>query len=1731
VNTVKINSKLIMMKVYKNVKPIFRLSKAWFFAFIAILTYSTQSLNAQCIFSTTWSSGTLSSTSSPAVTFGAFAWAGEFVPTTFVDDGVYEIGSTIATDFLTITDASNNVIDFGPQPLTVSIPSSGLYRIHIASNSSCGTGSPGRSLTGEYIGPLATPLVAVVGNGTLTSGTTQNASPIYRSSTTSTFNFSMSVQLMTQADLAAAGVLPGSDITQIAYFKTTAFTMDQRTATYRVYVRNSTSTALVSGSPFSTYTAGSTLVYENLNMGPNDIPASAGWMELPFSSPFTYTGGSIEVALEWSVNPGTSSNISTGAFQWQYGVVPTAQAIGWSSSTAPTASTNLTTSTNFLYNCQVSFFPSAGTDLGISEFVNPVAACPGATPVTVAVINAGAEAITSATIGWTLNGITQTPVNWTGNLASTGDTAHINLGSFPSVVGTNYNIEAFISAVGPGLDSTTLNDTLNTLFVPAMSGTFTVDAGSPASATNFQSLVDFANTVNISGICGPVVVNVAANSGPYVGRVEFGEIIGSSAVNTITINGNGNLLSNTATTTDERAALMLNGTDYMTIDSLNIEAEGTWAWGVQLINAADHNTIKNCRIEVPTTSTSTFFANVVMSGSATGGTTFGNSGSFNTFENNHNIGGYWSYSFAGESATNRNQDNKIINCVMEDMALYGVYCTQQEGTEVIGCDISQPNRTNGSTFYGIFFTSSVPAEVSSNRVHDVAANFSTTVGCYPYYFTGSGGASASNPLKLHNNAAYNLFNNGLQYGIYMLGLTDNIEVYHNSIILENLNQTGTSTLACLYHTGVATDVDLKNNIFHINNSNTGTQYNIWFSNANPGFSSDYNVFYNSNSSGIVARRGTTNSNTLADWQASNGNIYDQNSQFANPVFGALSNGNISPLSSVIDNIGTPVGITTDINGAARSTTTPDVGAVEFVGVASDIALTEWDIFKGECLTNNDTISLTIRNVIGPAVNLATNNVVANWQVTGPVTSNGTITFNTGTLAPDASLSGIAVGVDLSVPGMYTVNAWLDTSSTNLVALNDTISGGQYEVRPIISVNPQTVNISNSIDDVEISVNSPFMPGGGVFITEISHFKSSTGAPVGGWPTYLVADDYIEVTGVPNSDIGGITLEVWTTASQNTNYTFPAGTLLSSSGTAIIAVGQLGSSQPSPSDYYYHGNGAFTSSYGSATAIGYILKDAGGNIIDAAAYSGSTPYVFPAAANVSTSDWSGSVPSGSGTAGIRLEGPNTNSSTNWIVSSSTAPQDPNSVNNNVTVPAPVSLTGLQWSHQGVVIDTVANITVGPWPTPGTYYYVATYQSPCGPLTDSVEVIVDFPFCFDPDSLMVDAACEEAEVSWVSGVWTNSSTIEYGPAGFTQGTGTVVTGATSPFMITGLTPLTDYDVYVMDSCAGWLSGAVAYDSTLAASIESEYNLSPTTSSTSLCAGSVSVNVPAGSVIDSVSVEYNFTAGGGAWMGEQLSYVACTSPGGVAESAVSAGVGNTAGTFSYNRSGLTIANGVAGGGNIDFTLHAFRTWGGSGCDNIYNVVDAGSFKVTIFTADSVFTQIGESMAMETFSTIAFPVAGINVNDNGNGNYDFSADTTTVGTVSWDFGDGNSANGDTVNHTYAAPGTYTVTMIATNACGSDTATVTVNFISVEKFGFTNVSIFPNPTAGAFAIDNLPQEGGDIIIRINDMQGRTVMSKVLSQGQQQRLDMDLSNLRSGTYFLNISNDAGTITKPVILNK
>lgn len=76
----------------------------------------------------------------------------------------------------------------------------------------------------------------------------------------------------------------------------------------------------------------------------------------------------------------------------------------------------------------------------------------------------------------------------------------------------------------------------------------------------------------------------------------------------------------------------------------------------------------------------------------------------------------------------------------------------------------------------------------------------------------------------------------------------------------------------------------------------------------------------------------------------------------------------------------------------------------------------------------------------------------------------------------------------------------------------------------------------------------------------------------------------------------------------------------------------------------------------------------------------------------------------------------------------------------------------------------------------------------------------PACPNPSALTANATSTTASVGWTVGT-TGASTwyVEYGPAGFTPGTGTVVTANSNPFTITGLSAATSYSFYVAELCA--------------------------------------------------------------------------------------------------------------------------------------------------------------------------------------------------------------------------------------------------------------------------------------------------------------------------------------------
>ncbi|MCC5916441.1 MAG: T9SS type A sorting domain-containing protein [Cryomorphaceae bacterium] len=577
--------------------------------------------------------------------------------------------------------------------------------------------------------------------------------------------------------------------------------------------------------------------------------------------------------------------------------------------------------------------PTSNNDAGVAALVAPTAFCPGTEDIIVRVQNFGINQIDSVYLDWSVNSVPQTGMWITTLLDTIGGLnpifTNVNLGPWAFAANTSYTIEAWTSLPNGQPDTINFNDTLTITIAPAISGTFTINAFAATSGTNFNNFTDFANFLNNNGICGPVVANVAPGTGPYMEQIQFNDIQGASATNTITINGNGNTLTFSSTSTSERSTLTLNGTDYMTIDSLYINAAGTFGWVVHLLNGADHNTFTNCQFETDANSTSLNFSNVVMSNSPTSATTAGNAGNYNTFDNNTHIGGYYGFAMNGASAASRCVGNTVTNSVFEDFYLYGMYLRSQDDMTISGNDISRSGRSTLSSFYGIYMLTGIGGStVMDNRIHDNSnQNTTSTSLAYPIYMSGATG-SANNINVLANNLIYNINNSGTIYGMYLVGAANtHWGIYHNTIVIDQPSSTTTSATRGIWVTGAQWDMDIMNNIFYIDRPSASPTF-MYLSSAMPVTSIDNNVYYSPHSANMDFGFSNGAITTFSDWQSAG---YDINGIETNPTFlGGMGLDYYRPTVGAVKAIGANVlsDVPTDIEGVAR-TTSPDPGAYQF----------------------------------------------------------------------------------------------------------------------------------------------------------------------------------------------------------------------------------------------------------------------------------------------------------------------------------------------------------------------------------------------------------------------------------------------------------------------------------------------------------------------------------------------------------------------------------------------------------------------------------------------------------------------------------------------------------------------------------------------------------------------------------------------------------------------------------
>ncbi|MBU3675749.1 MAG: hypothetical protein FGM54_01000, partial [Chitinophagaceae bacterium] len=167
--------------------------------------------------------------------------------------------------------------------------------------------------------------------------------PLYRSSSTSTFRFSMYAYLYTEAELAAAGITPGSLLNGVQFFKNSAFTISgTNTMNMEVWLSTTASTALTNSVSWSTYTSTATQVHNTLYNSAN-FPTATGWFNMPFTTAYTYNGGSLIVLVRHYYNTATSP-YAGGAINWLYATgYPSNRTMGAAGSAAQSGATILST--------------------------------------------------------------------------------------------------------------------------------------------------------------------------------------------------------------------------------------------------------------------------------------------------------------------------------------------------------------------------------------------------------------------------------------------------------------------------------------------------------------------------------------------------------------------------------------------------------------------------------------------------------------------------------------------------------------------------------------------------------------------------------------------------------------------------------------------------------------------------------------------------------------------------------------------------------------------------------------------------------------------------------------------------------------------------------------------------------------------------------------------------------------------------------------------------------------------------------------------------------------------------------------------------------------------------------------------------------------------------------------------------------------------------------------------
>jgi PKD repeat protein len=168
------------------------------------------------------------------------------------------------------------------------------------------------------------------------------------------------------------------------------------------------------------------------------------------------------------------------------------------------------------------------------------------------------------------------------------------------------------------------------------------------------------------------------------------------------------------------------------------------------------------------------------------------------------------------------------------------------------------------------------------------------------------------------------------------------------------------------------------------------------------------------------------------------------------------------------------------------------------------------------------------------------------------------------------------------------------------------------------------------------------------------------------------------------------------------------------------------------------------------------------------------------------------------------------------------------------------------------------------------------------------------------------------------------------------------------------------------------------------------------------------------------------------------------------------------------------------------------------------------------------------------------------------YPSSPSNVTSAQWSWGDGSFSDSLYTSHQYSAAGTYDLCLSVTVSCGAtdtycapysiyrtsgNNSVVYVNVIDPASVGLneqlaaTKMSVFPNPTKGAFTIQLSQKTGVSTTVNLYNITGARVQQNMVPEGARD-ISVDASSLPEGIYFLKLeTQNKGTVVQKIVIDR